>query len=106
MFQVDLKLGGLMLDLTELKQNVKLFRESFKYDFALESCNSFLLKVLMFTKDATCNGFAENIKLKAVKEAFDYGGILKFKDPDNFQVTRYQELLLKAIDEMEKYFNE
>lgn len=93
------------LDLTELKQKVNLFGESFKYDFILESCNSFLLKVLMFTKDATCNGFSENIKLKAVKEAFDYG-ILKFKDLDNFQVTRYQELLLNAIDEMEKYFNE
>lgn len=93
------------LDLSELKQNVKLFRESFKYDFTLELCNSFLLKVLMLTKDVTCNGFVENVKLKAVKKALEYG-ILKFKDPDNFQVTRYQELLLNAIDEMEKYFNE
>lgn len=93
------------LDLSELKQNIKLFRENLKYDFILETCNSFLLRVLMFTKDVTCNGFSKNIKLKAVKEAFDYG-ILKFKDPDNFQVTRYQELLLNAIDEMEKYFNE
>lgn len=93
------------LDLSELKQNIKLFSENLKYDFMLETCNSFLLRVLMFTKDATCNGFSENIKLKAVKEAFDYG-ILKFKDLDNFQVTRYQELLLNAIDEMEKYFNE
>lgn len=93
------------LDLSELKQNIKLFRENLKYDFMLETCNSFLLRVLMFTKDVNCNGFVENIKLKAVKKAFDYG-ILKFKDPDNFQATRYQELLLNAIDEMEKYFNE
>lgn len=93
------------VDFTELKQNVKLFKKALENDFQLEQSNNFLLKVLMMVGDVNQNGFVENIKLKAVKKALGYG-ILKFKDPDNFHIDHYAELLVKAIEEMEKYFNE